>query len=93
MKVLHTKESNGGIFYVNEADRRVALLNYRMQDETNLVIEHTEVDKDMEGQGIGKELVYAAASFARESNYKVVPECSYAHHVFEMDSSLSDVLK
>jgi predicted GNAT family acetyltransferase len=53
-----------------------AFLQYhRGSDFVSLM--HTEVPKELEGQGIGSELAKAGLEFARASSLKVVPLCPF----------------
>jgi uncharacterized protein len=42
------------------------------------VLVHTEVKPELEGQGIGAELVRSALDYARRQNLRVVPRCPFA---------------
>lgn len=50
--------------------------DYRLRDGV-MAITHTEVARELEGQGIAAELVRAALAHARENGLKVRPLCSY----------------
>jgi predicted GNAT family acetyltransferase len=50
--------------------------DYRLRDGV-MVMTHTEVAPELEGQGIAAELVRAALAHAREHGLKVRPLCSY----------------
>lgn len=64
-------------------DAPLAELVYSIDDKGNLIIEHTEVDKSLEGKNVGTELVYKAVEYARERNLQVIPKCSFAKSVLE----------
>jgi predicted GNAT family acetyltransferase len=69
----------------NEAARRfettidghLAELTYRRHDD-RLVLVHTEVPDELEGQGVGGALVTAAVDFAEEQGLTLVPLCPFA---------------
>jgi predicted GNAT family acetyltransferase len=50
--------------------------DYRLVGKT-MVLTHTYVPPQLEGQGIAAQLVRAAMDHARENGYKVDPRCSY----------------
>ncbi|HEX4220312.1 MAG TPA: GNAT family N-acetyltransferase, partial [Acidimicrobiales bacterium] len=52
---------------------------YRVEGD-RVVLPHTEVDPDLQGKGLGAELVRAALDAIRDSGRGVVPECSYVAH-------------
>ncbi len=56
-----------------------------------MLIQHTEVRKQLEGQGVGKKLVDAAVQFARKKGYKIIPQCPYANAVFHKTPEYADV--
>jgi predicted GNAT family acetyltransferase len=54
----------------------LCVCDYRLRDGV-MVMTHTEVAPELEGQGIAAELVRAALAHAREHGLKVRPLCSY----------------
>jgi predicted GNAT family acetyltransferase len=54
----------------------LCVCDYRLRDGV-MVMTHTEVAPELEGQGIASELVRAALAHAREHGLKVRPLCSY----------------
>ncbi len=58
-------------------DGHLAELTYRRDDE-RLVLVHTGVPDELEGEGIGGKLVAAAIEDAAERGLIVVPECEFA---------------
>jgi predicted GNAT family acetyltransferase len=63
--------------YEVEIDGALAMLVYRLNGE-RLVLVHTEVPDELEGQGVGSRLVRFAVDDARESNLTIVPLCPFA---------------
>lgn len=92
-KIQHDTNTGGGSFFIENNNEKTALLTYTMRSENVMVIDHTEVDESLQGQGVGEKLVEAAVNFARKGKINIVPECSYAKHVFEKNESFNDVLK
>lgn len=60
-----------------EVDGHVAELVYRVRDG-KLVLVHTGVPDELEGQGIGGQLVREAVDYAVEHKLPVVPSCPFA---------------
>ena len=54
----------------------LCVCDYRLRDGV-MAITHTEVARELEGQGIAAELVRAALAHARDNGLKVRPLCSY----------------
>ena len=55
-------------------------------------IDYVQVDPALRGQGLGRRLVDAAVTYARETGRRVVPICGYAGHVLDADPRYADVL-
>jgi predicted GNAT family acetyltransferase len=60
--------------------------------DNQMVIEHTEVNVELEGQGVGKQLVFTAVEYARTHNLKIVPLCPFAKKVLSKETEWQDVL-
>ena len=58
-----------------------------------LIIDHTDVNDQFRGQGLGRKLLNELVAFARGRNIKVIPLCPFAKSVFDKDLSIHDVLK
>ena len=91
MKIQHKKFETNGVFYVEENDKHLAEMMYSDAGD-RIIISHTEVDSSLKGKGIGKQLVSAAVSYARENNIKIIPLCPFARSVFQKTPDYSDVL-
>ena len=58
-------------------DGHLAELTYERHGD-RLVLVHTEVPDELEGQGVGGDLVTAAVEFASAHDLTVVPRCRFA---------------
>ena len=92
MEIKHLRNPEKGVFEAIEGKAIMGKMSYVWSGEDRIVIEHTEVDPAHGGKGVGKNLVLAGVAFARESNIKIVPSCTYAKAVIQKDESLHDVL-
>lgn len=88
------RDDNGkkGQFSAIVDGREAGLMTYTWAGEQKFIIDHTEVDPDFSGQGIGKQLVMAAVAYARESGLSILPLCPYAKNVFQRTPEIGDVL-
>ncbi|MEC3878564.1 GNAT family N-acetyltransferase [Parapedobacter sp. 10938] len=88
------QEDNGkkGLFRALVNGEEAGLMTYTWAGDHKFIIDHTEVNAEFSGQGIGKNLVMAAVGFARENGFKVLPLCPYAKSVFEKTKAIQDVL-
>ena len=91
-EIQHEVSTNKGSFFINELGKKVAVLEYKKIDESEIVIDHTHVSDVLKGKGAGKLLVNAAVSWARENQIKIIPQCSFALAVIQKDATLQDVL-
>jgi predicted GNAT family acetyltransferase len=66
---------------------------YTWAGDSMLIIDHTDVEDQFRGQGIGRQLLDALVAFAREREIKVIPLCPFSKSVFDKDQSIHDVLK
>jgi len=92
LKIQHTSEGKKGAFFMMKDNIQVAEMIYRMDDSYLMVIEHTEVDKSLRGEGIGEKLLNELVEYARSKSIKVKAECSYAEAMFKKNEALRDVL-
>jgi uncharacterized protein len=62
-----------------EIQRDGALLGYSKYQKTDelVVFTHTEVDRTVEGQGVGGQLVRGALDQVRRAGLKVLPVCPF----------------
>jgi uncharacterized protein len=92
VEIKHTSEGNKGRFYIELDNKIMAEMTYVWAGETCIIIDHTEVDISLKGQGVGKKLVAEAVQFAREKGIKIMPLCPFAQAVFDKEKDFSDVL-
>ena len=59
---------------------------------SRVIIDHTDVDDRLRGQGAGRQLVKAAVEWARRENVKLMPLCPFARSVFDKTPEFADVL-
>ena len=91
--VQHQEAGSRGAFFVqDEGGGRLAEMTYSRTNESLIIIDHTEVDPSLAGQGVGRKLLNALVDWARQSRTKVIPLCPFAKAQFDKDASLRDVL-
>jgi predicted GNAT family acetyltransferase len=81
-----------GFLSVKPDDTLLAMMTFRFDGKTKMIIEHTEVTPGYNGKGYGKSLVAKAVEFARENKLSIVPLCPYARKVINETPEYSDVL-
>lgn len=92
MKIEHNIEENKGVFYINQDNSRVAEMTYSQAGSDKIIIDHTEVDDSLQGQGIGYKLVEEAVNYAKDKQIKILPLCPFAAAVFKKRDDYKDVL-
>ena len=90
--IEHHDDGTQGAFYLEENGRRLAEMTYRRTNATMIIVDHTEVDPSLSGQGVGRALLGALVEWARNTGTKVVPLCPFAKAQFGKDASIRDVL-
>ena len=93
LEIKHKDDGKKGEFYIGEEGHRLAEMAYTWAGEDKFIIDHTTVNDELRGQGVGHKLLGRAISLAREKNVKIIPLCPYAKSVFDKDPSIHDVLK
>lgn len=92
MKIQHQTGGNRGSFYLEEDEKRLAEMVYVMAGPQKMIIEHTEVDEKLKGQGVGAKLLENLVEFVRKEKIKVIPLCPFAKATFRKREDLRDVL-
>jgi uncharacterized protein len=90
--IEHDETSHRGTFFIEQEGKRIAELTYARASDSLIVIDHTEVEPSLRGQGVARNLLLAAVNWARASHIKVKPTCPYAVVQFARDQSIRDVL-
>ncbi len=93
MLIKHHYKDNNGAFVVDIDGNILAEMIYHKPSENRMIIEHTEVSKELKGQNIGYKLVEAAVEYARQHNIKIMPLCTFAYSVFKKKPDFQDVLE
>ena len=93
MKIQREEHKNKGAFFVEGDDGDwLAEMTYVREGQRKIVIDHTEVDESLQGQGIGEKLVDEAVKFAEENNLLIKPTCPFVKKILESDDKYEDVL-
>jgi predicted GNAT family acetyltransferase len=90
--IHHQEQDAKGAFYIELNGQRLAEMTYSRTNATMIIVDHTEVDPSLSGQGVGRALLDALVQWARATGTKVVPLCPFAKAQFDKDVSLRDVL-
>jgi predicted GNAT family acetyltransferase len=88
--IQHEARDSGGKYYA-ELDGKTAKLTYQNTDNGVRIAEHTYVPDVMRGQGIAAKLVEQLVADARETPFKIVPQCSYVEAAFQRHPEWKDL--
>lgn len=91
-QIKHTQTKEGGAFYYESEGKRMAAMTYVASGEKTIIIDHTEVDPSLQGQGIGKQLQAELVAYVRKNDIRVVPVCRFATANFRKMPEWQDVL-
>lgn len=80
-------------YYIDDNGVVAAEMTYSPAGDTMIIIDHTDVNDNYRGQGLGRKLLDRVVEDARKSNIKIIPLCPYAKSVFDKDESIRDTLK
>jgi predicted GNAT family acetyltransferase len=90
-EIQHQRAGHRGAFFLERSGKRLAEMTYSVAG-TRVIIDHTQVDDSLRGQGVGGKLVQAAVDWARAENARLLPLCPYAKSVFDKTPAYADVL-
>lgn len=90
--IRHEQAGGKGSFYWEVEGKKLAEMVYTMAGEHKMIIEHTDVDDSLRGQGVGKKLLEALVNYVRANNIKVLPLCPFAKATFQKVAEWQDVL-
>ena len=91
-KIQEKETDNKGSFYIERDGKRVAEMTFSKAGDDKIIIDHTEVDDSLQGEGAGKQLVEASVHYARRKGIKILPLCPFAKATIEKNSDWHDVL-
>ena len=91
MDIQQEDTASKGRFYYTIDGAEKAIMTYSHAGSDKIIIDHTQVDESLQGQGIGYELVDAAVQYAREKELKIMPLCPFVNSVFKKKPEYTDV--
>ncbi|MDQ1163248.1 putative GNAT family acetyltransferase [Chryseobacterium sp. SORGH_AS 447] len=92
IEVKHTNDGKRGSFEAFIDGTHAGLMTYTWAGEDRFIIDHTEVEEEYNGKGVGKEMLYSAVDFAREQGKTIIPLCPFAKATFQKHEEIQDVL-
>lgn len=79
---LHAMNKSG-IFFIEEDGEKIAYMTFRLSNENQLIVDHTIVTPEYEGQGYAKALLTAMLDYLRTNRLQLIPLCSFVQEQLE----------
>lgn len=92
MKIQREEHGKKGAFFIEEDGEWLAEMTYFKSGDSEITIDHTEVDPKLRGEGIASDLVAEAVKYARANGLKIKATCKYAKKELDANPEFSDVL-
>lgn len=89
----HEESNAKGAINMIVDDTVVARMTYSRIDANNIIVDHTAVDPNRKGTGVGKAIVMHMVEWARTENQKVLPLCPFTKGVIERHPETHDILR
>lgn len=90
--IAHEDTGQRGAFFLVKDGQRMAEMTYSRANASLVIVDHTEVDDSLQGQGVARRLLDTLVTWARDTHTKVMATCPYARAQFAKDASIRDVL-
>lgn len=92
MEIIQENEEKRGLFKAVEEGKEAGIMTYTWAGSTKFIIDHTEVNEDFKGKGVGQQMLMKAVEYARANHLKIMPLCPFAKSVFDKNPDIADVL-
>jgi hypothetical protein len=93
VQVKIEQNQNKGMALLIDEGKHAAEMTFSIAGPELIIIDHTDVNENYRGQGLGRQLLDALVEKARNEKFKILPLCPYARSEFEKDPTLRDVLR
>lgn len=90
MKVTNNKR----LFrFETEAEGKIAFISYKKIADKTFDLQHTEVPEEIEGKGIGTQLVKQTLELIKAEGKKIIPSCSFVADYVKQHPEYESLLK
>lgn len=93
MEISLKENGSKGFSMAREQSKRAGMMTYSIAGPELIIIDHTDVEPEYNGKGIGKKLLFKIVEMARAKNIKIIPLCPFASAMFKKLDDIKDVLK
>ena len=92
MKFIKNDDGSRGAMFAVENRNEIGAMTYTWAGSDKIIIDHTEVNSEYNGQGVGKKILEHIIDWARKDQIKIIPLCPFAKAQFDKNISFRDVL-
>lgn len=92
MEIIQENEEKRGLFKAITEGKEAGTMTYTWAGSNKFIIDHTEVNPDSKGKGVGQQMLMKAVEYARANHLKIMPLCPFAKSVFDKNPDIADVL-
>jgi len=92
MEIIIEESDGKGAFRAMEGDVQMGEIDYIWRGRSKILVFHTGVEPEFEGQGIATKLLMEAVDFVRENNVKIIPLCPFVKAMYKKMPEIRDTL-
>lgn len=93
MEIKINQEQTKGAAEAFDDGKKAGEMTFSKASDHFIIIDHTDVNPDYRGQGVGEQLLNKIVDWAREENIEIMPLCPFANAAFKKNEAIQDVLK
>lgn len=90
--IQHEEEAGKGRWIALSFGDEAGEMTYSVAGDDKIIIDHTAVNPNYQGKGIGASLLEAAVAHVKAYNLKIIPLCPYVKSRFDKDTELQSLL-
>lgn len=93
MNITQEESESKGRLVAVENDQELGEMTYSVAGKDLIIVDHTGIQKEQEGKGIGRALFIHLVEMVRKDGRKVMPLCPFTRMMFEKHRDKWDVLR
>lgn len=93
MEITINESATKGFALAEDKGTTAGKMTFSIPSSDFIIIDHTEVEQEFKGQGVGKQMLDRLVEMAREKEIKILPLCPFASAMFKKHKDIQDVLK
>lgn len=87
---VNKAETKGSFIYTSQSSKG-GEMTFSIAGPEKIIIDHTEVEDDFRGKGVGLALVEFAVKYARDNKIKMLPLCPFTKATLQKHPEWADV--